>query len=1037
MSRRSTRERARRGLDLSAFRPEPGTTTAHRASPRQLVALLAVIVLVGAGVAAVSYLVQPNRSRSFDLFYGSLFLNDSTAPVAVDLSNGKPTVRLVDAGNQVSVKSSTDLMVVPLDSGTLLLNQATGEFNIVAPTGFVIKSKGGGVKLPRSNTTSALAAGPDAFLVQGASVLLVNQATVQSAVGATDAIKPRAALSMDEAVAYDRGHPVAASAGAGSIWLLTDSGGRRTVRHLQVPNGSASGATLRRTDHGTVPTVSAVAATVGGDAFGGTGDSSGQTPVIGVAGGGQVRLFRGDDTLRTVSAPGLAGADQIVPGTGGQDALSFLAHSSAGWTLVTVPTGSGSATAHRLGAIPSGAQLVDPAASGGHLYTGDTATGRLYRISTGGAVDSVPGYPSYPVSAIERSGFGDLYLITRGSRVLIDSAGHSKALAVFTDGSQAPRVINKSVAADLSSAGSALALGTKNTTKKPTSKNPKQPANRPKAPQQQQVNQQALCKTVKQTPHTPVILQPTTASRSATLRWSYPLLDPKDCVPSTYTVKITTLSSSAPSAPGTLTVQGQDGVTVAGLFPSTRYQVVVTAFLNGAGTPSAPVQITTGPEGPAAPTNVKASADDNGHWSVSWSSCGGQKDCVPATSWTVAPSFCDGQGLSSLPAPVTQGGDPSQNSFGPVGVNGPQDRGLKFVVTGTGEQGTAGAAASTGCVYSWTKPNPGAFTVHASVPNTTNPGGYATATVSVDITGDPTIAGGGAGATMAAQLLPDNSPNPIQTSPFIPVTSNQNLPLNSIRPGQSYQVRLKIVPSPKSGNDPVFTPAQNLNSVHSSWPKWTVNASWAGGSSLSGPVSVSINGITSDSSGGDSFDISAFVTCGNTSTLPYTKTNADPNDDFQIPQVNRLRLNGSDCHVTVKLTDRGNYYGGADDPQTSPNFTIPTPTLGSTNGFSATWDGTRSGGKYGQIKVSYDGSNPILLDNATNWSMKVNAPSGGFCGNSSGDAPTTEIDNVPSATCFVDANKPPATWTVTIKFTWLLQDQTVTVNVDGTYPGPA
>ena len=527
MSRRSARERARRGIDLSAFRPEPGAATAHRASPRQLVALLAVVVLVAAGVAAASYLVQPNRSRSFDLFYGSLFLNDSTAPVAVDLSNGKPTVRLVDAGNQVSAKSSTDLMVVPLDSGTLLLNQATGEFNIVAPTGFVIKSKGGGVKLPRSTTTSAVAAGPDAFLVQGASVLLVNQATVQSAVGATtDAIKPRAALTMDEAVAYDRGRPVAATAGAGSIWLLTDSGGRRTVRHLQVPNGSASGATLRRTDHGIVPTVSAVAATVGTGATGSTDASGSPAPVVGVAGGGQVRLFRGDDALRTVPAPGLAGADQIVPGTGGEDALTFLAHNTTGWSIVTVPTESGSATAHPLGDIPSGARLADPAASGGRVYTGDTATGRLYRISDGGAVDSVPGYPNYPVNAIERSGFSDLYLITRGSRVLVDSAGHSKALAVFADGSQPTRVINKSVAADLSSAGSALALGTKNTTKKPST-GKKQPQGQPKAPQQQQINQQALCKTVRQTPHTPVILQPTTASRSATLRWSLPAAGPE------------------------------------------------------------------------------------------------------------------------------------------------------------------------------------------------------------------------------------------------------------------------------------------------------------------------------------------------------------------------------------------------------------------------------------------------------------------------------------------------------------------------------
>ncbi len=50
--------------------------------------------------------------------------------------------------------------MVPLATDTLLLNEGTGEFNLVYSTGFVVKTSGGGVPLPAlagSTGTSACA----------------------------------------------------------------------------------------------------------------------------------------------------------------------------------------------------------------------------------------------------------------------------------------------------------------------------------------------------------------------------------------------------------------------------------------------------------------------------------------------------------------------------------------------------------------------------------------------------------------------------------------------------------------------------------------------------------------------------------------------------------------------------------------------------------------------------------------------------------------------------------------------------------------
>ena len=55
--------------------------------------------------------------------------------MAVDLPSGTPTLRLVGADEQVGITNADVLEPVPLTDHTLLLNQTSGEFNIVDNNG--------------------------------------------------------------------------------------------------------------------------------------------------------------------------------------------------------------------------------------------------------------------------------------------------------------------------------------------------------------------------------------------------------------------------------------------------------------------------------------------------------------------------------------------------------------------------------------------------------------------------------------------------------------------------------------------------------------------------------------------------------------------------------------------------------------------------------------------------------------------------------------------------------------------------------------
>jgi hypothetical protein len=1026
----------------SAFRADPAAAPALTPSRRQTIALIAVLALVAGAVAVASYLVRPEKARAFDLFHGSLFLADQKSPVAVDLATGKPTLRLLGADEQVGITGNQPLGVVPLDGRTLLVNQASGEFNMVDSSGFVVKHDGGVPLAKRSGETAAFGvAGGNgqAYIVRtgptgGTDVYLVNQPTVESAINATRSVRPRASTSMDGTTSTGTG---AAAAADGDLWLLVGGpagSGAHTIRSLSVPEGSSAGAVLSPSDHGIVQGPAAVGTATAGR------DGSGRMTAA-VASADRIQLFVPGASPRTLTYDAPAGVDAVLPTTNGQGTAAFLLHGADGWSVVSVGAdGSHLRGPYRVAGLPADARLGSPAASRGALYAIDrSGTGQIYRIGLDGTAGPVVGAGSYPLSSfdgriVEQSDFSDAYAVGRGSRVVFNSASHANALILFTDGSHAPLRIAKSSAVTIDAAGGAEAL-TRSTANpnKPAGVKPPPGAAKPKPLEGAPVNNKIDCKTAQQKPHIPVITSAVPGSRTVALVWSYPLLDNQDCYPSTFVISVKLLSNNAPSPPSSVTVQAQTGTNLSGLFPSTQYEISVAAFINGVGTPSVPLRITTGPEGPAAPDGLAVSADSSGNWHISWNSCGGvRQGCVPAQSWTVTPSYCDDRGVSSAPAAMTVTADPTARQQPPATYRGSADllgRGLQFQVQGTGDAGQAGTpSATSACAYSWTPPVAGALSIQASSPpQTAGSNATTSTTITVKFAHGQTTDLGGVGGTLTYQLFTGGR----LVSKSGP-TTDPSVSLNGIRAGTKYQV--KVLASPPRHPDVVMTVGPvDVQPAIAEWPLVTVSrVSFDAPAGLSGTLHVGLDVPAGTDSRGETFQlVNSRVLCGNTGT-DLDRSDVASGDDLTF-SIDRAAVSGDDCRVTVQLaqdprtaTDPPLYGAGYSRATTSSSFVIPPPSLTSTESdFSAQWAGSTG---QPQVLVRYHGGDQ--LSGASDWQMTVGNGSGATCGSAT---------SAPPATIDVDKSCVRAGGTFTVDITYryfLLAQAHFVVTVGGTAPQP-
>jgi len=128
----------------------PSGQGAPAAGRRGRIVLLCGFLACTTAIVVAALAVKPTTAHAFKLVYGSVFINDNVSPVAIDLASGKPTVRLSNAVAAVSADSTGDLEMLPVGQSTLMLNTATGEFNMLDASGLLLKATGRIAETPLS-----------------------------------------------------------------------------------------------------------------------------------------------------------------------------------------------------------------------------------------------------------------------------------------------------------------------------------------------------------------------------------------------------------------------------------------------------------------------------------------------------------------------------------------------------------------------------------------------------------------------------------------------------------------------------------------------------------------------------------------------------------------------------------------------------------------------------------------------------------------------------------------------------------------------
>ena len=494
-------------------------------------------------------------SRHPTIFGGSLVLDDYRPLTVIDLATGAVTVQLEGVYAQVGAPTYADVEAVTTSTGTMLVNRATGAFNMLGKDNYVLGPPTNGISLgPLAGESSAagLAAGAAAYIVRYApssTVSLVDASTVELGAQALAAAARHATRPVGFVRLGDRPYDQAggAAVAGGALWLLTSSQGKCAV--VRVAPSVQGGQGLSATRRSILPVACSQGAL----------ESSSGT--MGLARPGVVQLFPGAGPATSVAVPGTAHASQFLPVQGTTGGFGSWPGLPTGWAVFGVSASGRPSGPRPLGAFGPGAEPVVPAYSEGLLYTLDQAQPgqpSLWTIKPAtGVMATVPGAPAYPAESVtEKAGFQGAQVLVDGPRVIFNNPESLLAVVVFTDGSHAPVVVNKSDAVEVSAAGP----GDVNV----KHEKPKAPAQVPTAGRGPDHHADdpgpAAGRPAGDTAdrlrldHREALRAPDqfhfSLGRVGPGRWTYHLLAEQDCLPSTWSVTVTALGGAAqPAAP--------------------------------------------------------------------------------------------------------------------------------------------------------------------------------------------------------------------------------------------------------------------------------------------------------------------------------------------------------------------------------------------------------------------------------------------------------------------------------------------------------
>jgi hypothetical protein len=795
-------------------RRREGTPGFGRAWPLVGAALVLVLVAGVAWSAATGDATPASHPR---LFGGALVLEDTRQISVVDLANGQGEVQLSQVNTEVGDAKYADVQAVPVTGGTFLVNRVSGTFNFLGRDDYVVDTRGGVGLGPLTGATGAqgFGDGTDAYIVRDApraTVSLVDPATVARAASSSTSAAEVTTLGFASLTGPVDSRPGTTAVADGDLWTLVGQGDACALVELRP---AATGHGLRATTRAAnldcaTTTLDSASGTPG---TGTPGDGTPGAGTLGVATAGHVALYRPTGPTVTVAVGGLSGATSILPVSDLAGTLWWVAHLRTGWAVFGVAAGDVVLPPHTLRGIPAAAVLAEPAWSEGSLYTLDQASllqPDLWVVDPStGSVGTVAGARTYPrADRSERASFGRAEVIGVGPRVVYNNPGSLLAVVVFTDGSHAPAIVDKSEAPAVSPTGPAeIASGGGHRSPprgkgRGTSKTPPAPA-RPKAAPTPAFSQQVNCRQTTEKPYQPRIGQITPSSEAALITWGYQRLDPQDCEPDTWTVHVTALGGTPQPADPTRIVNGQTQLELTGLRPTTTYEAVVTAHINTQSTASAPVSFETSQQGPDAPTSVHTTVDAAGNWVVTWTPCRTSTCYVPADDWVVTGAACGTAFVGQPPSVKVSGG----RTVATVPAGSLLGNSLSFSVQGVLADGRTGnPTADHTCTQSWRPPHAGGISLAAAA---VAGGQTVTATLQVSPPAGPSSAATyGSDDTVFTYGVAGRSIGP---------TTATSVSVPGLAPNQSYATSVRVAPAGHPGASVTVHGPQVRRDL--AWPK--------------------------------------------------------------------------------------------------------------------------------------------------------------------------------------------------------------------------
>ena len=238
--------------------------------------------------------------------------------------------------------------------------------------------------------------------------------------------------------------PGAAAVSGGDLWVLASAGKDcQLVQVTPTPQHQEGLTATRRSSFQGPCSAAALESSAG---------------TVGLMMPGRVELFGPHSVANDPADPAIAQASAFLPVEGTSGQLWYLARLPEGWYAVGVSPDGHVTSPEVLRAFGPGAQPAVPAFSAGKLYTLDQSQAglpTLWAIDTAsGVMQPVPGAAKYPAKSVtEKASFQGAEVLVDGPRVIFNNPQSLLAVVVFTDGSHAPVIVDKSNAVVVSAVG--------------------------------------------------------------------------------------------------------------------------------------------------------------------------------------------------------------------------------------------------------------------------------------------------------------------------------------------------------------------------------------------------------------------------------------------------------------------------------------------------------------------------------------------------------------------------------------------------------